>query len=110
MDCIFCKIINKEIPADILIEDNKFLVFKDISPKAPTHLLIIPKTHVGPMNTLNKDNRDLIGNLVLKAKETAEDIKVSEKGYRLVFNVGKDAGMEVNHFHLHLLAGKPLKM
>lgn len=108
-NCIFCKILKKEILADIVSEDVDFLVFKDINPKAPIHLLIIPKVHAGPVNTLNEDNRDLIGDLVLKAKETAEDIKVSEKGYRLIFNVGKDAGMEVNHLHLHLLAGKLLK-
>lgn len=108
-DCVFCKIANKEISADILMEDDEFLVFKDINSKAPIHLLIIPKAHVGPVNTLNEDDRDLIGDLILKAKETAEGIKVSEKGYRLIFNVGKDAGMEVSHLHLHFLAGKPLK-
>ena len=105
-DCIFCKIVSKKIPADIVEEDVYFLVFKDIHPKAPIHLLIVPKEHMGPVNTLNEDNRDLIGDLILKAKETAEDAKISEKGYRLVFNVGKDAGMEVDHLHLHLLAGK----
>lgn len=108
-NCIFCKIVKEEIPADVILEDEQFLVFKDINPKAPIHLLIIPKAHAGPVNTLNEGNRDLIGDLVLKAKETAETIGVSENGYRLIFNVGKDAGMEVNHLHLHLLAGKPLK-
>lgn len=108
-NCIFCKIIKKEIPADIVSEDVEFLVFKDINPKAPIHLLIVPKTHIGPVNTLNEDNTNLISALILRAKETAEDMEFSEKGYRLVFNVGKDAGMEVNHLHLHLLAGKPLK-
>ena len=107
-DCVFCKIVSKEISADIVMEDDKFLVFKDINPKAPIHLLIIPKSHVGPVNTLNEDSRNLISGLILKAKATAEDMKVSEYGYRLVFNVGKDAGMEVNHLHLHLLGGKLL--
>lgn len=108
-NCIFCKIVKKEIPADIISEDEQFLVFRDINPKAPVHLLIVPKAHAGPVNTLNENNGNLISGLVLKAKETAENIEVSEKGYRLVFNVGKDAGMEIDHLHLHLLAGRSLK-
>lgn len=109
-NCIFCKIVSKKIPADITSEDNQFLVFKDINPKAPVHLLVVPKVHVGSVDTLNKGNENLISGLILKARETAKNIKVSEKGYRLIFNIGKDAGMEINHLHLHLLAGKPLKM
>lgn len=107
MDCIFCKIINKEIPADILIEGNEFLVFKDISPKAPIHLLIIPKKHFGPVDALSDQDLEIAGKIILKAKSAAEFIGVSNSGYRLIFNVGKDAGMEVEHLHLHLLAGKP---
>ena len=109
MDCIFCKIANKEIPSEIVSEDENFVVFKDVNPKAPIHLLIIPKTHIGPVSALEAKDKEIIGDLILKAKETAEKIGVSENGYRLIFNVGKDAGMEVNHLHLHLLAGKPLK-
>ena len=109
MDCIFCKIANKEIPSEIVSEDESFVVFKDINPKAPVHLLIIPKAHIGPVNTLGAQDKEIISGIVLKAKEMAEKIGVSENGYRLIFNVGKDAGMEVDHLHLHLLAGKPLK-
>lgn len=109
MDCIFCKIASKEIPADIVNEDGKFLIFKDINPKAPVHLIIIPKMHLGPVSALVKENQNLLGGLILKAKETAANIGVSENGYRLIFNVGRDAGMEIDHLHLHLLAGKPLK-
>ena len=107
MDCIFCKIANKEINSEIVSEDDNFVVFKDINPKAPVHLLIIPKAHTGPVNTLDTKNKEIIGGIILKAKEMAEKVGVAESGYRLIFNVGKDAGMEVDHLHLHLLAGKP---
>jgi len=105
-DCIFCKIINREIPSEIISEDESFVVFKDINPKAPIHLLIIPKIHIGAVNTLEVKDKDIISGLILKAKEIAGEMGVSENGYRLIFNVGKDAGMEVSHLHLHLLAGK----
>src|SRR3989344_7223868 len=104
VDCIFCKIVSKEIPADILAEDVEFMVFKDINPKAPVHLIIIPKTHLGPVSALGGENKNLLGGLILKAKEAAVNIGVSENGYRLIFNVGRDAGMEIDHLHLHLLA------
>lgn len=109
MNCIFCKIVSKEIPADILEEDEEFLIFKDINPKAPVHLIIIPKTHLGPVNALSGENENSLGRLILKASEVAANIGVSENGYRLIFNVGRDAGMEIDHLHLHLLAGKPMK-
>ena len=105
---VFCKIIKGEIPADKVYEDEDYLVIKDINPKAPVHFLIIPKSHVGPVNILSHENSELISGLILKAKETAEKTGVSDNGYRLVFNVGKDAGMEIDHLHLHLLAGKHL--
>ena len=109
MNCIFCKIVSREITADIVAEDREFLVFKDIAPKAPIHLIIIPKTHLGPINVLGGEDRNLLGNLILKAKEAAADIGVLENGYRLIFNVGRDAGMEIDHLHLHLLSGKVMK-
>ena len=109
MECIFCKIANKEIKSEIISEDEKFIVFKDINPKAPVHLLIIPKRHLGPINNLKPEDRSVLGDLILKAKEIAEKMGISENGYRLIFNVGHDAGMEIDHLHLHLLAGKPLK-
>ena len=110
MNCIFCKIANKEISSDIVSEDENFVVFKDIHPKAPIHLLIIPKMHIGSVNTLGAENKETISGLILKAKEMAKEMGVSENGYRLIFNIGKDAGMEVDHLHLHLLAGKPLEI
>lgn len=107
-NCIFCKILKKEIPADIILEDDKVMVFKDIRPKAPVHLLVVPKKHIGPISELEIKDENTISYLIFKAKETAKKVGVSESGYRLVFNVGKDAGMEVDHLHLHLLGGKSL--
>lgn len=108
MDCIFCKIVKKEIPADIVSEDGETMVFKDIRPKAPIHFLVIPKRHVGSISELGSEDGGVISRLIFKAKEAAEMAGVSNSGYRLIFNVGKDAGMEVDHLHLHLLGGKPL--
>ena len=107
MDCIFCKIANKEINSEIVSEDDNFVVFKDINPKAPVHLLIIPKAHIGPVSALGAKDKEIISGIILKTQKVAEKVGVSENGYRLIFNVGKDAGMEVDHLHLHLLAGKP---
>ena len=105
-DCLFCKIANKEIPSEIISEDENFVVFRDINPKAPIHLLIIPKIHLGPISALGAEDKEIISGLILKAKEMAEKMSISENGYRLIFNVGRDAGMEVSHLHLHLLAGR----
>ncbi|KKS44648.1 histidine triad nucleotide-binding protein [Candidatus Azambacteria bacterium RIFOXYD1_FULL_42_11] len=107
-NCIFCKIVSHEIPSDIVLEDEKFLIFKDIRPKAQIHLLIIPKKHLGPVNILTAEDKEVVGEMILKARGIAEKIGVSQSGYRLIFNVGKDAGMEVDHLHLHLLAGKSM--
>ena len=109
MDCLFCKIAKKEIFSEIISEDENFVVFRDINPKAPIHLLIIPKAHIGPVDTLGVENKEIASGIILKAKKTAEKIGVAKSGYRLIFNIGKDAGMEVNHLHLHLLASKQLE-
>lgn len=108
MDCIFCKIINKEIKTDILYEDDKFLAFKDIEPIAPTHLLIIPKKHILSVDHLEAQDKALIGELYLIAQKIAREQQVSETGYRLILNTGPDAGQTVNHLHVHLLGGKKL--
>lgn len=107
-NCLFCKIKDKIVPADIVYEDEKFLSFKDINPKAPIHLLIIPKKHIPSVNYLNPEDKDLIGEMFLIASEIAKKQKVFDKGYRLIINVGRDAGQAVDHLHLHLLAGKTL--
>lgn len=104
-NCLFCKIIDKKIPADIVYEDDKFLAFKDINPKAPIHILIVPKKHIASITALTNKDIDLIGELILTAKEVAERQGISEKGYKLVFNVGEGGGQIIQHIHLHLLAG-----
>ena len=108
MNCIFCKIINKEIPADIIYESEKVLAFKDVEPKAPVHILIVPKKHIPSVNHLELKDKELIGELFFIAQKIARDQKVARTGYRLIFNIGKDAGQTVDHLHLHLLGGKKL--
>lgn len=107
-DCIFCKIFQKEISSDIVYEDGQVLVFKDIDPKTPVHLLIIPKKHIPSVDHLGPADKELIGELFLVAQKVAKEQKLSETGYRLTFNVGKDAGQTVDHLHLHLLGGEKL--
>lgn len=107
-NCLFCKIINKEVPSEIVFEDEKFLVFKDINPQAPVHLLIIPKEHIESVDHLEEKNKELIGELFLITKKIARDQKVAKDGYRLVLNVGKKGGQTIDHLHLHLLGGKTL--
>ncbi len=102
-DCIFCKIIGKELPAEIVFENDELMAFKDINPKAPVHLLIVPKKHISSVNTIGQDDLSVIGQLFLKAKEIAGVAGVREKGYKLVVNVGEGGGQEVFHLHVHLL-------
>jgi len=104
MPCLFCKIINKKQPADIVYEDNDFIVIKDIKPSAPIHLLLIPKIHISSINSLEEKNKELIGKLFLLAKKIAKEQRISE-GYKLSFNVGRKAGQIIDHIHLHLMGG-----
>jgi histidine triad (HIT) family protein len=104
-ECIFCKIINKELPADIVYENDKTLCFKDINPVAPVHLLIVPKKHIGSINEISEEDKELIGELLLVAKKVAKDLEVN-KGYKLAFNVGEEGGQLVPHLHLHLVSGR----
>lgn len=108
MDCIFCKIANKEIPSKIVYEDEKFIAFKDINPIAPVHILVIPKKHIPSVNQLEFSDKEFAGELILIAKNIAQKQGLENNGYRLVLNVGKDAGQTVEHIHLHLLGGKKL--
>jgi histidine triad (HIT) family protein len=107
-NCIFCKISKKEAPADILYEDSSVIVFKDIAPKAPIHLLIVPKKHIVSINHIEVEDKEIVGNLFIVAKKIAKENGIDKKGYRLIFNVGRDAGQMVDHLHLHLLAGRKL--
>lgn len=110
MTCIFCKIIKKEQPADIIYEDDEMIVFKDINPKAIVHLLIVPKKHLKSVNHLDKKEELLAGKIILTAQKIAKDLGIAQKGYKLVFNVGKGAGQIIDHIHLHLLAGDKIEM
>jgi len=107
-NCLFCKIVNKEVPAEIVYENDKIIVFKDIKPIAPIHFLIIPKRHIPSLNHLEPQDKELIGELFLVAQKFAKDKGIDKTGYRLIFNIGKDAGQTVDHLHLHLLGGKKL--
>ena len=107
-DCLFCKIKEGDIPSDKLHEDEFVLAFKDIHPKAPTHILIIPKKHIASVNHLEDEDADLVGKMILTAKNLAKENSISEGGYRLIFNTNENAGQEVQHIHLHLLGGKKL--
>ncbi|MEA3492799.1 MAG: histidine triad nucleotide-binding protein [Candidatus Margulisiibacteriota bacterium] len=107
MDCIFCKIVRKEIPAEIVFEDNKVLAFKDINPQAPHHILFIPKEHVTSVADL--ENIIVISDLFAAMKQVAQTIGIDKSGYRIVVNHGKEAGQAVPHLHFHLLGGRPLK-
>ena len=104
-DCIFCKIISKDILAEIIFEDDDFIVFKDIKPATPIHVLLVPKKHIISIAQIEESDRELMGRLIWLAKNIAEDLNISEKGYRLTFNVGEDGGQEVKHLHLHLMGG-----
>ena len=107
-NCIFCKIISKEIPATIVYEDNEILAFRDIHPVAPTHVLVIPKKHISSLNELQEDDELLIGKIYTVINKIAQQEGVSEKGFRVIVNCGEDGGQEVKHLHFHLLGGKKL--
>lgn len=107
-DNIFLKIIRKEIPADIVYEDEEILAFRDIRPIAPVHILIIPKKPIESMANIEEEDASLIGKMFLTAKRIAEDLNISEKGYKLLIRVGRDGGQEVPHLHLHLIGGAKL--
>ncbi len=107
-DCVFCNIINKTIEATVEMEDAEVLVIRDILPKAPVHLLILPKIHLVSVNELTQEHSALVAKLVLTAKAMAEKFGINQTGYKLIFNVGRDGGMVIPHLHLHLLGGKNL--
>lgn len=108
MDCLFCSIANKKIPADILYEDESVIAFRDIHAQAPTHALVIPKKHIATINDIASDDNELIGHMVQTAKKIAANEGASDKGYRLVMNCNDDGGQTVYHIHLHVLAGRSL--
>jgi len=106
---LFEKIISREIPADIIFENNDVLAFRDINPQAPTHILIIPKKCIESINFLEKEDKDLIGDLFLAAKEIAAEEGIAKDGFRLVINCNDHGGQSVYHLHLHLLGGRQMQ-
>lgn len=108
MDCLFCKIIHKEIPATIIYEDENFMAFDDIMPKAPIHKLIIPKVHIATLNDLTPEQVPLLGEWISVAATLAKALKIADNGYRLVSNCNNHGGQTVFHIHFHLLGGRNL--
>ena len=104
--CLFCKIINKEIPSNIILENDEFLAFHDINPKAPVHILAIPKIHV---DSFNEVNPELMANMTKFIQDIALEFQLDESGYRVITNIGDDGGQEVKHLHFHVLGGAKLK-
>lgn len=107
-DCIFCKIVDKEIPSGIVYEDEHAIVFKDINPLAPVHLLVVPKKHIESLQQASPEDVSLLGHLLTVARQVAEENGVAESGYRVITNIGADGGQVVKHLHFHVLGGKTL--
>ena len=108
MDCLFCKIINKELKSSIVYEDERIVAFSDISPQGPTHVLVVPKRHIASLNELTADDDQIVGEVVRRAAALANERGISAGGFRTVFNTNRDAGQTVFHIHLHLIGGRSL--
>ncbi len=108
MDCIFCKIVNKDIPAQIVYEDEEILAFKDINPRAPVHILLIPKKHIGDISQITSEDTELLGRIHVIAVKIARDFGIDQDGFRLVNNCKLNGGQEVFHLHFHLIGGRKL--
>ncbi len=107
-ECIFCKIAKKEVGSNIILENDRFLVFEDINPKAKTHFLIVPKKHIPSVDHLTEEDESMIGGIFLTAKMAAEILGVSQK-YKLLINVGREGGQEIDHLHMHLMSNAERK-
>jgi histidine triad (HIT) family protein len=107
-DCLFCKIIQKKIPARIIHEDEEVLAFEDINPQAPVHILVIPKKHLSTSLDIRPEDHALIGKLVQAAGTIAKERGIAERGFRLVMNTNAESGQTVYHIHLHILGGRPM--
>jgi histidine triad (HIT) family protein len=105
-DCLFCKIIRKELPANVVYEDDLIIAFDDINPKAPVHTLVIPKEHFSSLNDITEAQHALMGHILLKIQMIADKKGIAESGYRIVLNTASDAGQDVFHIHFHLLGGR----
>jgi histidine triad (HIT) family protein len=109
MQCVFCRIVAGQVQSDVLYQDEEVTVFRDIRPQAPTHVLIVPNTHVSSVRQLLNGDSPLIVKMFSKAHEVAEATGLADRGYRLVINTGPDAGQVIDHLHLHLLGGKAMR-
>jgi histidine triad (HIT) family protein len=108
MPCLFCQIAEKKIPARVAFEDEHVLAFHDIKPQAPVHVLVVPKRHITSLLDVTQGDDALLGRLVRVARDLAQELGLNDRGFRLVFNTGEDAGYSVFHIHLHLVGGRPL--
>jgi len=107
-DCLFCKFVKKEISTRVVFEDDACLAFEDINPKAPVHVLVIPKKHIASIDAMTAEDSNTLGHLAFVTRQIAQDKKVHQSGYRVVINTGPDAGQSVFHIHAHLLGGRPM--
>ena len=107
-ECLFCRIAQGAIASDIVYENERIVAFKDIAPKAPTHILVIPRKHIATINDICAEDTQLVGELVDTARQLAQQVGIAETGYRLIFNVNAGGGQAVYHIHLHLLGGRQL--
>ncbi len=107
-ECIFCKIINKDLPASIIYEDERMIAFDDINPQAPVHVLLIPKEHYSSLNDIPEEKKDILSHLIIKAREIAQEKEIAGSGYRIVLNTARESGQDVLHIHFHLLGGRQM--
>ena len=108
MDCLFCQIAQGQKKTDIVYQDEQVVAFKDVHPLAPVHVLIIPVKHISSIAEIKENNIELLGKIIFVAKKIADDLGLSEKGYKLLFRVKEYGGQEIDHIHLHLIGGAPL--
>ena len=109
MDCLFCKILTGEIPAELVYESETAVAFRDINPQAPTHVLVIPRKHIATINDIGEDDQAIVGSLYTAAQEIAAQEGIADAGYRAVMNCNEGAGQTVFHLHLHVLGGRPME-
>lgn len=107
-DCIFCKIIKREIPSSIVYEDSEIIAFRDVNPQAPVHILVIPKKHISSLVDLKEEDELLVGKIYTVINKIAKQEGIDEKGFRVIVNCGENGGQEVKHLHFHILGGKKL--
>jgi histidine triad (HIT) family protein len=107
-DCLFCKVVAGQVPAAVVFQNDRVVAFKDITPRAPTHVLIVPRQHIATLNELSPEDDALVGEMVRAAAAIAKEQGLADRGYRTVFNCNADAGQTVFHIHLHLLGGRPM--